>query len=921
MKAFLLGKDENLLKAISNYITHDAAKETLILFPGKRPALFLNKLLAKKWQTAFIPPQIFSQDEFIDTWFERYFSERKIEAIDAIPIIYRLINSHKNSVEFDEFLPWGFKFFSDFEELYIEKITKKQLYELLPIIESQGLSDIFKEDFNNYAEVYGEFYKNIEDMRLSTRAMRYRKVGSNAAKMDFPPRIIIAEFYALTASEIDVFKVLSGKENTFFFAHFSKDILNMLQNLNVKDININKSIKKTPRLYFHRASSVHREIFSLQKTLSTWHDMSRYAIVLPDESNLFPLVSNALPCKCEYNISMGYPLVRTPIFALLRHLDALINRKTEEGFFTSDYLNFVFHPYVKNIKFKKEKAALTRIIFHTIDEYLNSHEGFKFVSLELIENNQDILHSIIKKVPDYNVSEADISEHLANIHNHLIRPFTNIANIGDFASKLSFCISFLSEKSTITLHPYGNPFVQRMLLALLELKESKISEMQLKYRQVYFRFLYSFLAGESVPFVGSPLKGLQILGFLETRGLSFEKVFVMDVNEGILPNVRKEDTILTDMVRGKLGISTYKEREKLYAYFFDTLINTAGEVHIYFVENTKKQRSRFVEKLIWDIQQRERDLNKPEIQEIILKTDTVFGKPPVIEKTDAMIDRLKAFKFTPTSIDTYLNCPLRFYFNYVLRLREQNEANDEYESKDIGMLVHSILKEFFSVWIDKEIHITENDRHRMNKIIEQKFSKIYGSHMDGELFLIKYNVTYSMERIIDKHKKIAGGMRIIGLEETLNGRTDDGMTITGRLDRIHEQNEIYTIVDYKTGSKLKYPKEKSDLSNRKSWAKNIESLQLPFYIMLFQNQQKFSNVDADNIRAELWDIKEKEKPKSLVGTTAMQLYFPVINKLINEITDINMPFSTEYALEDDTERCLYCPYKTICTKQWVKKSY
>ena len=108
------------------------------------------------------------------------------------------------------------------------------------------------------------------------------------------------------------------------------------------------------------------------------------------------------------------------------------------------------------------------------------------------------------------------------------------------------------------------------------------------------------------PFEGTPVKGLQVLGFLETRNLRFDRVFILDANEEVLPDTKKDDTLLPFRAREILGLPTYQDRDALVAYYFETLLQGADEVHLFFIENDKKERSRFVERLLWERQKRDR---------------------------------------------------------------------------------------------------------------------------------------------------------------------------------------------------------------------------------------------------------------------------------------------------------------------------
>src|SRR5208337_2269561 len=124
-------------------------------------------------------------------------------------------------------------------------------------------------------------------------------------------------------------------------------------------------------------------------------------------------------------------------------------------------------------------------------------------------------------------------------------------------------------------------------------------------RNSYFHFFKGYVGHCAAPFEGTPLQGVQVLGFLETRGLRFERTYVIDANEDIIPDTRKEESLLPFKVREILGLPTYVDRDMLSAYHFETLVKGSQEVHLFFAENDRKEKSRFVERLLWERQKAE----------------------------------------------------------------------------------------------------------------------------------------------------------------------------------------------------------------------------------------------------------------------------------------------------------------------------
>ena len=164
---------------------------------------------------------------------------------------------------------------------------------------------------------------------------------------------------------------------------------------------------------------------------------------------------------------------------------------------------------------------------------------------------------------------------------------------------------------------------------VIELKNSRLVGESFDGAAGYFKFFTTFIQCSSYPFPGTPLTGLQVLGFLETRCLRFKRVYFLDANADILPSSRKEDTILSHFVREGLGLSTYKTRERLSRYYFTALLAGAAEAHIFYKDSAAKERSPFVEKLIWDLQ---REKKVPDETDVHLRINFSQAEPAAVAK-------------------------------------------------------------------------------------------------------------------------------------------------------------------------------------------------------------------------------------------------------------------------------------------------
>jgi CRISPR/Cas system-associated exonuclease Cas4 (RecB family) len=648
-------------------------------------------------------------------------------------------------------------------------------------------------------------------------------------------------------------------------------------------------------------------------------------IVLPSAETLFPLFHHTLNLlkSDQFNISLGYPLQRTPLFGLFNNLMELVVSMDGDRLYVPYYLEFILHPYIKNIYFD-ERAEITRILFHTIEEALTEKRSKKFMSLSEIEKEEAIISLIKERIltiePD--VTLERINDHLKGIHENMIKKMLSCKNVGDFATKLKEVIEYIYEKSTARLHPFFYPYSESFATQLDLISRSLMREVKFEEIGSYFKLIKKAIATTYTPFTGTPLKGVQVLGFLETRNIKFERVFFLDVNEGIVPEMTKEDTFLPLKVRQILRLPTYLEREKLAAYYFDTLIQGAQEVHLFYVENAEKDRSRFVEKLLWERQKEEKRIDDKSYVKAIQYSVTLQGKKPrPITKSDEMVRFLKNYPSSSSSLDTYLGCPLMFYYEHVLGLREREIISDELEREEIGLFVHQVLFDYFKEKMGRTLSEKDVSLKELEKIIHARFEEQYGKDPSGEIYLLRSQIENHLKDFIKNYQipKIKEfPTEIMKLEHRLEV-VKDSFRLIARLDRIEKRGGRTAIIDYKTSANKKYLSinfNKLDPENRESWSEAIGTIQLPFYMTVYSQDtgEKPEEIDCfflllgrniidTSIELPLFEDKTEFDQRSSV------LHY-IIFTLLREIIDPKEPFMPTTTPKN---RCDQCTYRHICT--------
>jgi hypothetical protein len=931
----------------------DCLQDHCVVFPGKRPIHFLHKYLAQRLKSAYIPPRMFSMDEFVDHVYETdlHYPAPKMTEIDCIPILFSLnaakkfINSEARSISLDDFMPWGFKLYSDFEELHIEKVEPAQLKQV-DALASEKLPPRIQQQLATLSFLYERFYHELARQNLSTRSSRYRRVAERIEEFDTAPyrSLMFAGFFALTASERTLFKTLLKDEKTRFFLQRGPCIERLLHELQFEVTE--KGTTTEPVVTVHKAADIHGEVSKLSLLLRERCSIDqRTVVVLPQADTLFPAIQHALGfAGPSYNISMGYPLFRTPLYSLVDSIGQLLDSRTDGFFHVPNYLKVMLHPYIKNTLMQRSNEP-TRIIFHTIEELLIEN-NYRLIHLDDIVWNKTILEECrnrLKRATRTPVTQEDIQEHLQHIHRVCIETFEEINTIEDFCDKCMALLSFLSTHSTASKHPYTNPYIKTMMQALYDLKVSALGRERFQSTRGYFRMFRNYIMQIRYPFVGTPVEGLQVLGPLETRNIRFDTVHVLDVNEGILPHTKKEDTLLPPKIRTYLDLPTHEDRELISRYYFETLIHGAKDVHLLYCESDNKEKSRFIERLIWQEQKRQKSIDHV-TEDVFFAVSFRHQEPEPIDKTADMLDYMRTtVRYGATYLNAYLRCPRQFYYLRVHNLASQRIMSMDIDPYDRGSVVHTILEEFFIHKTGKKLTITDNDYTVMDNIVATQFDRAFPYANQGTFSLFRRQVQRRMRDLLAfyRHPDMSD-LTILECENRTSPdmqpaswhglyivpyttRRGNKVTLSGKIDRVDRRGSEYMILDYKTGSRDEVPRKGYDVKERDAWYRTLKSVQLPLYILLYLGKHpdvQLSSVNCGLVLLGLRSIKEaclfaNDLPPDRKEQT-FDTYEYAISTLIDEILDPDIPFKPP---ADPKKICPGCEYQVMCGTQHVLARY
>lgn len=945
MSLILLEPTDDLLAVIADRLVGEGAdfSANIVIFPEHRPGHYLRRHLARQVGRSLIPPQIFTLDDFVN---QLYFElkggrDHYLNDLDAVAWLFEIHQraasplGGANFQTLDRFLPWGLKLLAELETLKKAAVPPEKIREFDQLIDL-NLSPYSQEHFYSLSYIYEEFYQLLEARQASTLGRRLEEVRSHfpLERLGRQGRIVVAGFFSLLELERQIIQQLLQLENCDLVLIKGKGLSELGEKLGFSQEEVSAWEEVSPaatKIEFYLSPDSHGQIFALNRVLQEKFDREgksrpseKQVIVLPAVETLFPLYQFTLArwSEKDFNISLGYPLSRTPLYSFFDKLFELLQNVDEaDRFYIPDYLRFVLHPYIKNIFFPQtERTDLTRIMFHTLEEEFLQQKNRPFWRLEEIESDPEVRQRLLARFRDLpEVGEPLVClEHLKHIHDQTIRTFLEINSIGDFAQKIISLIEFIYQASTAAQHLFFHRYAEAMVSRLEDLAASQLAPLRFDTRSGYFNLFRNLIAETRVPFPGTPLRGLQVLGFWETRCLRFDEVYFLDLNEDVLPGTSRIDFLIPFPLRQQLNLPTYEDIEKRTEYYFRVLLNGARRACLFFVENSEKEKSRLVEKLIWERQEKEKI---PEASSLLAsvryQVELKPREPRVIPKTQEVVEFLRRHHYSASSLDLYLKCPVRFYYAYVLNLQEKEEIAEAMERKEIGTLVHEILEEYFQPYLQQPLRREGLlDFKRLEKVVEQVFQSTFGRSLSGSALLMYHQVNRHLKDFIlhyqlpllDKLPNQAAPV-ILSLEKTLElKQAVDGheFRLVARVDRLEKRGENFYVLDYKTSANESYYRinfKKLSFSERSTWAEAIGSLQLPLYVLL---TAQLHRLPLERVEGRLLFLgKNRITPDIEYSALAedkeerlaqLELMGRIINELLLEIINPALPFAEEVEL-------------------------
>ncbi|MDQ7032681.1 MAG: PD-(D/E)XK nuclease family protein [Desulfonauticus sp.] len=920
---YVISPSKNILKLLADNLITKKHFSSLIIFPHRRPAIYLKYYLMQKLNKNFISPQITSFEDWVSELFVNMEQHPRpcLSEYDQAWLIYKtaqkILPDKELVSSWDDFFPWALKIVNLFKEFDLELACPKNLYnppteEELPVQAAQLLKHI--------GQLYANFNQTLEENNYTTLGKRIRFLAEN----DFPlPEVpvYLVGFYALTKAEDRIFKKLH-ENGAHIYWHADKDNLPELyrrwqKQWNVPLISIGQPPQK-PKLYFFEAHDLHSELKELQQKLPskiTDPAPDKHAIVLLSPTSLIPLTYH-LP-DGPINLTMGYPLNLTGIYNFFTALFELILNKDNNSYPLKNFIEFLKTPYLeKKLHFNQDNLQFA-------SPFLSQKE-----ILDIFENKT----------------------YLSNLFEHVINPIEKANTTYNLAKALKKVFFFLNPETNFT--SFEKEFLKTILENVFPVLENSLFANIPMSMNTLFNFFEQLISSIRIPFEGEPLAGLQVMGPLETRLLSFSEIFFLDLNEGIMPSVEEVNPLIPHGLRQAIGLPEKERQEAILRYHFERFFLTAKKVHLFWQFSTtggdsslenKKIRSRYIEKLIWEIEVQKNKILSPD-QEHNFKKSTFnisldnFFNSNFIKKNQALKEKIKTKLQTisPSLLEQYLKCPLNFYYQYLAELKK-NDLPPEVDFGQIGTAVHKTLQKFIAQIAKNKFPATikkqDLDLNTLIQYFEEELnnSPLLKSFSQERKFLLRKGAEHRFSKYI-KHQPEQ--TNVICLEKKLNSTLTmpelGEVTLSGRIDRIDLRNEVFIILDYKTGWVPEFSISKLQKISPQKWLNQnqynedtflqlteLEDIQLLFYIYLFiqNNQSKQSDLWSKTTAAYI-NLRDDGQEKYLIKPQHISSNY---SEWIKEELEYLLKYIILHIIYSDyiyptpnKVHCQYCEFKLFC---------
>lgn len=957
MQPFLQLVAHDLYTKIGNDLSR-----TVLVFPNKRANLFFNEYLAEESDQPIWSPAAMSISDLL----QKLSVQKAGDPIRLVCELYKVFKEETESREtLDDFYFWGELLISDFDDVDKNMVDADKLfsnlqdlknlmddYEFLDEEQEEAIRQFFqnfsierrtelKEKFislwDKLGIIYHRYREKLAELGIAYEGMLYRNVieqlDTDRLKYD---KYVFVGFNVLNKVEKEFFQKLQKAGKAMFYWDYD-----LFYTQRISKHEAGEFIKRNLIDFPNELPESYFDIFRKPKKIryisaSTENAQARFlpewvkatqthttqivsekenAIVLCNEALLLPVLHSIPQDVQNVNITMGFPLAQTPVYSFI---NAAMELQTNG--YRPDTGRFTYE-------------AVSKILKHSYTRQLSDHATR--LERELTKTNRFYpLPSELKKDDFLTI---------------LFTPQSNIRELCDYLLRLIKSISILYRKEgeydDIFNQLYRESIFQshlkiNRLYSLIESGELSVRTDTLK------RLITKVLTASNIPFHGEPAIGLQIMGVLETRNLDFRNLIMLSLNEGQLPKAGGESSFIPYNLRKAFGMTTIEHKNAVYAYYFYRLIQRAENITLLYNTSSdglnRGEESRFMLQLLVE--------GPHEITREYLEA----GQSPQntleiqIEKTPEILRRLyraydtaqpESVILSPSALNTYLDCRLRFYYRYVAGLKTPDEVSAEIDSALFGTIFHlsaqlaytdltangkMIQREDLERLLRDEIklqgYVDQAFKQELFKVAPEEKPEYNGVQLINSKVIVSYlkqllrnDLQYTPFEMVAMEKKVS---EKITIQTALGPLT---LRLGGTIDRMDAKEGTLRIVDYKTGGSPKIPANIEQLFTPSETRPNY-IFQTFLYAAIMSRKQPlmvapallYIHRAASESYSPVIEMGEPRKPKIPVNNFAFfeDEFRERLQALLEEIFDEKEPFTQT----EDIKKCAYCDFKAICKR-------
>ena len=950
MQPFLQLVAHDLYTKIGNDLSR-----TVLVFPNKRANLFFNEYLAEESDQPIWSPAAMSISDLL----QKLSVQKAGDPIRLVCELYKVFKEETGSREtLDDFYFWGELLISDFDDVDKNMVDADKLfsnlqdlknlmddYEFLDEEQEEAIRQFFqnfsierrtelKEKFislwDKLGIIYHRYRENLAELSIAYEGMLYRNVieqlDTDRLKYD---KYVFVGFNVLNKVEKEFFQKLQKAGKAMFYwdydlfytqrisKHEAGEFLkrNLIDFPNELPESYFDIFRKPKKIRYISASTENAQARFLFSQTAQMGSEKENAIVLCNEALLLPVLHSIPQDVQNVNITMGFPLAQTPVYSFI---NAAMELQTNG--YRPDTGRFTYE-------------AVSKILKHPYTRQLSDHATR--LERELTKTNRFYpLPSELKKDDFLTI---------------LFTPQSNIRELCDYLLRLIKSISILYRKEgeydDIFNQLYRESIFQshlkiNRLYSLIESGELSVRTDTLK------RLITKVLTASNIPFHGEPAIGLQIMGVLETRNLDFRNLTILSLNEGQLPKAGGESSFIPYNLRKAFGMTTIEHKNAVYAYYFYRLIQRAENITLLYNTSSdglnRGEESRFMLQLLVE--------GPHEITREYLEA----GQSPQntleiqIEKTPEILRRLyraydtaqpESVILSPSALNTYLDCRLRFYYRYVAGLKTPDEVSAEIDSALFGTIFHLsaqlaytdltangkiIQREDLERLLRDEIklqgYVDQAFKQELFKVAPEEKPEYNGVQLINSKVIVSYlkqllrnDLQYTPFEMVAMEKKVS---EKITIQTALGPLT---LRLGGTIDRMDAKEGTLRIVDYKTGGSPKIPANIEQLFTPSETRPNY-IFQTFLYAAIMSRKQPlmvapallYIHRAASESYSPVIEMGEPRKPKIPVNNFAFfeDEFRERLQALLEEIFDEKEPFTQT----EDIKKCAYCDFKAICKR-------